>query len=408
MKNKILNNFALKLLSVVCAIVLWLVVINISDYAITVEIDDIPVTQLNGDVLEELDKIYDVAKGDTVDIIVKGRRSVVSKLSASDFIATADLSSMSVTNTVQIFVTSKDKSLADEITITCIDNTMVLNLEEKVSLQFPVKIRQEGTPKEGFAVGETYAAPNIITVEGPKSAVDKITDVEITVNVTNKSGNFEGSGKIVLYDAYGEPISNDKITVSQDVVNVNVNVYPVKSVEIKVDIKGTTGDGYEVAEIIYQPKSVLVAGAEDKLDRVDEININDISVSGLTDNLETTVNLNNYLPDGIFIAQPGTDVVITVMIEKVEMKSFVPSVKDITLYSKRDGYTYAIDFSNDFEIIVTGLDNIIETVDIQKLRPRIDCSEFSVGTHNNVSIVISEIDGVKYEIIGHITVTVTD
>lgn len=406
MKNKILNNFALKLLSVVCAIVLWLVVMNISDYAITVEIDDIPVTQLNGDVLEELDKVYDVAKGDTVDIIVKGRRSIVSRLSASDFSAMADLSSMSITNTVQIFVSPKDKTLEDEISITCIDNTMSLNLEEKVTVQFPIKIRTEGSPKEDFAVGETYASPNVVTVEGPKSAVDRITDVAVSVSVHNKSGSFEDMGDIILYDAYGEPVNNDKITVSQDVVNVNVNIYPVKSVEIKVDIKGTPGTGYEVAEVIYQPQSVLVAGLEENLERIDEIEINDISVSGLTENLETTVDLSKYLPDDIFVAQSGAEVVITVSIEKLVEKSLTPQVRDITLDGKLDGYTYAVDFSDDFEIIITGLDHIIETVDIQQLKPRIDCSALPEGTHNNVTITLNDIDGINYEIIGHVTVTV--
>ena len=99
-KDKIFKNFGYKLLSVFFACLLWLVVMNTSDYQTTKEIDNIPVTQLNGDVLNELDKLYEVAKGDTVDIVVKGRRSVIGDLSASDFIATADLSEMSITNTV--------------------------------------------------------------------------------------------------------------------------------------------------------------------------------------------------------------------------------------------------------------------------------------------------------------------
>ena len=201
MKNKILNNFGYKILSVFLAIILWIVVMNISDYSITKEIDNIDVIQLNGDVLEELDKIYDVASGDTVDIIIKGRRSVVSNLSASDFTATADLSTMSITNTVQIVVTPKDKSIADDITIIYVDNTMKLNLEEKVSEQFPVKIKTTGTPHEGYAVGETSATPNSITIEGPKSTIEKITEVVATVSVDNVQSNFEKNCEIVLYDA---------------------------------------------------------------------------------------------------------------------------------------------------------------------------------------------------------------
>ena len=90
MKKKLIDNLSLKLVSVVLAIICWFVVMNISDYVMTVRIYDIPVEEINGEVLSGLDKVYDIVSGDTVDMIVKGRRSVVSKLEASDFVATAD------------------------------------------------------------------------------------------------------------------------------------------------------------------------------------------------------------------------------------------------------------------------------------------------------------------------------
>lgn len=57
--------------------------------------------------LDELDQVYDVVSGDTVDIIVKGRRSVVGTLDKDDFTAIADLSTMSITDTVSISVEAK-------------------------------------------------------------------------------------------------------------------------------------------------------------------------------------------------------------------------------------------------------------------------------------------------------------
>lgn len=407
MKKKMLNNFGLKLLSILFAILLWLVVMNISDYSVTVKIDNIPVTQLNGDVLEELDKVYDVAKGDTVDIIVKGRRSVVSRLSASDFMATADLSTMSITNTVQIFVTPKDSNLENEISITCIDNSMTLNLEEKVSVQFPIKIQVNGIPRDGYAVCETYATPNIITVEGPESAVNKITSVVASVNVSGRDNSFKNTSDIELYDAYGDKINNEKITLSQESVDVNVSVFPVKSVDIVVDIKGTPDDGYEVSEIIYQPQSVLIAGAEDVLEDVDVIEIDDISVSGLTENLQKTIVLSEYLPDGIYPAETGAEVVVTVSIVKLESKTITIDADDIILEGQADGCTYEVTLADDFKIIVSGTSESVDEIDIDALKPTIDCTRLVEGNHNNVTIRLAEMDGVKYEIVGTASVLVS-
>lgn len=406
MKRKLLNNLSLKILAVVCAVILWLVVMNVSDYTLTVEIDNIPVQQINGDVLEELDQVYDVEKGDTVDIIVKGRRSVVDKLTASDFIATADLSTMSITNTVQIFVQPIKKTLADEISITYVDNTMRLTLEDKVSVQFPVYVNVSGTPKDGFAVCEAVASPNIVTVEGPKSAVDRITTVSTAVSVSGKDDGYETTGDIVIYDAYGESIENEKITVSHDTVDVKVSVYPEKLVDVIVSVKGKPEDGYAVGEVQYQPQVVSIAGPEDVIDRISEIDIDDISVSGQKENLQTTVNLKSYLPDEVAVAEASAELVVNITIEKMIEKTLKPSVKDITLANKQADYTYTLTLSADYAIIVSGLSHIIDTIDLSMIKPVVDCGDLTEGEHQ-VTVTLSGEDGLEYEFKGSAVVTVT-
>lgn len=406
MKRRPLNNIGYKVLSVVMAIILWIVVMNISDYSITKRIEDIPVSQLNGDVLDELDKVYDVSEGDTVDIIVKGRRSIVSDLTAESFYATADLSTMSITNTVQIFVEPRNASLKEDLYITCVDNTMTLTLEEKVTKQFPVKIKTTGTAYEGYAVGETTASPNIVTVEGPKSAVDKITEVQANVSVLNARSNFETTSGIVLIDAYGEVINHDKITVSHTEVAVNVNIYPVKTVDIAVEVRGLPEDGYGVAEIIYQPQTIQIAGLPEDLADVELIEIDDISISGLSEDYQTTVDITEYIPKGIIVADSSSEIVITVDIEKMKEKTFSPADKNVTLTGKNDNYSYDVVFSDDFKIIASGLTNVVDEVVIADISPTIDCSELAVG-ENNVTLQLKEIEGISYEIQGTVIVEVS-
>ena len=400
MKNKILNNFWSKLLSVVLAFILWLVVMNISDSIITVKIKAIPVQQLNGSVLDELDQVYDVAKGDTVDIIVKGRRSIVEDLDAEDFSAVADLSTMSITNTVQITVTPKNGGIRDEITVTCVDNVLRLNLEDKVSLQYSVKVKPFGTVKNGYAVCGYQTSPNIITVEGPKSAVEKVTEVAVKVDVSHKSEAMDLEGSVILYDAYGDEITNDKITVSQDKVKVHGDIYPTKEVPVKVDIKGSPKEGYTMSEIMYQPQTVEIAGEPENIETVEEILINDISISGMDVDLETTVNLKDYLPDEVYLANSVDEVVITVTLEELISKDFVISAGDVNLLQKTADKEYVLELSDDFKIIVKGLDSSVEGITIDKLSPKIFCKDRSIGIHENVEIELTEIEGLSYEIEG--------
>lgn len=408
MKKKLLNNIGLKVISIVLAIVFWLVVMNVSDYSMTVKIEDIPVQQLNGAVLEELDQVYDVASGDTVDIIVRGRRSVVSRLGKDDFIATADLSTMSITNTVQIFVTPKSGSLEDEISISYVDNTMKLNLEDKVVTQFPIKVKTEGEPADEYAVGEIEVKPNIVNVEGPKSAVDKITEVRATVNVSGVNTSCERETIIELYDAYGELIHNDKLFVSQNNVKLNISVYPVKNVTVHVSTIGTAGTGYDVAQVVYQPQRIQIAGPKEKIDKITSIEIDDLSVSGLTENFETMINVNDYLPEDVFVVGENKDIAVSVTIEKLESVTYDINVKDITLTGRNNKYTYEIVIPDEYKVTASGLEDVMDGLDISAVKPGINCAELSLGTNNNVTLVLKDIDGITYVTSGTITVIVKE
>ena len=406
-KNKELGHIGYKIASVVLAVVAWLAVANISDYQTTREISDIPVTQINGDVLDELDQVYDVASGDTVDIVVKGRRSVVGTLGRDDFSAIADLSKMSITNTVPITVDAKSESVRSDISITCVDNTMKLNLEEKITKQFPVKIITDGTTRKGFAVSAATSTPNIVKVEGPKSAVEKITEVRASVSVDSKNASFDAETEIHLFDAYGEEIKNDKITIDNTSVKVSVEIYATKEVAVNVTLKGTPGDDYGVESVVYQPQNVELVGPEDSLAKIDTIEIDDVSVSGMTEDYQTNVDLRDYLPEGVSVVDVPPEITVNISIEKLEKKKLTVTANSFVLENQESGYQYEVTLNN-FTITVSGFADVITKLTLEDIVPTIDCADFPVGNHGNVTVHLKEIDGVSYETSGNVSVNVTN
>lgn len=405
-KNKIFDNFALKILAVICAILLWLVVLNISDYTITVEVKDIPVERLNEEALDELNQIYNVEKGDTVSILVKGRRSVVDRLSASDFVATADFSEMSITNTVQIHVEPKNSSLADSCTISIVDSTMKLKLEEKLSVSFPVRYNVTGTAKEGYACVATTATPNIVTITGPKSALGLVKDVCVDVDISGKADSFDTISEVYLVDAYGEKFTDEKIELSETSVKVSAMVYPTKEVDVSVNVTGRPEEGYGIGEISYQPQTVTIAGLPEDIQKVTEIRISDISVSGQSENLQTTIDITNYLPKDVYLAQASPEVAVNVTIEKLIQKIISMSSRDINMINKQSGCTYAITLSNDFKLTVSGLPADLNSLTVTDISPTIDCSNLVSGDNNNVEVTYKDINGVTYSVTGTVEVFV--
>lgn len=406
-KNKEFDHIGYKIAAVFLAMIAWLVVANISDYQTTRKISGIPVTQINGDVLEELDQIYDVASGDTVDIIVKGRRSVIGTLGKEDFQAIADLSKMSITNTVPIMVEAKSDSVKSEISITCVDNTMKLNLEDKVEQQFPVKVVTTGNTKDGYAVSQTFSTPNIVKIAGPKSAVEKITEVRASVDVESKKTGFETEADISIYDAYGEEIKNDKITIDYGTVKASASIYPTKEVSLEVNLRGTPGDGYGVEGVVFQPKTIEVVGPEDKLSQITHIEITDVSVSGMTEDFQETVDIRDYLPDEVSVVDIPPEITVNVSITKLEERRLTVTENSLVLKNQSDDCEYEIKL-NGYTITVSGFADVVSTLTIEDILPTIDCFGLPVGNHGNVTVSLREIDGVSYDTSGSVSVNVTE
>ena len=92
MMKHLANNPGLKLLSLLFAVIIWLVVVNVADPDAT-KTFSVPVEIINKDIITEMGKVPSVV-GDT-DIAVftiSGPRSSVDNMTSDDFSATADLS----------------------------------------------------------------------------------------------------------------------------------------------------------------------------------------------------------------------------------------------------------------------------------------------------------------------------
>ena len=169
----------------------------------------------------------------------------------------------------------------------------------------------------------------------------------------------------------------------------------------------TPKEGYTMTEVLYQPQTVYVAGLQEDLEGIENIVINDISISGMDTDLETTVDLKEYLPKNIYLADGDGEVVITVSLEELTTKVITITPEDINLLQKTADKDYSLELSDDFVIKVTGLDSQVSDITIEKLVPRIYCKDKPTGNHSNVDIEINDIEGVECSIEGTVTLIIS-
>ena len=394
MKNKILDHFGMKILSLVIAIIIWIIVANVDDYKTTKQISGIEIRFINGEAITEKNKVYEVPDGTTIDIVVKGRRKVVDELTNDDFKAVADLSKMSVTNAVKVEISAVSSAVARDLTISYTNDSVVIAVEDKIKKQLPITVRADSDVAEGFAIRNKTATPNLIIVEGAESVVNTIEEVVVDVNVKDANHSLTAYSNPLFLDKNGKEIDSAKFSYDETEIEAFIEVLPTKELAVKVKTVGDPKDSYAIAGVDYQPDSILVVGEAGDLEKVDEIVIDDVDVTDCDQDLETSVNILDYLPNGIALADDITDIMIKVMVEEVKEKKMIINADDINIVGKQEGLTYSYKSGDVYTLRLRGLKGDIENLKIANLIPSINVMGYGEGAYT-FTVSFKEIDGIQ-------------
>ena len=396
-KNKLFSNIGLKLLAVLLGFMVWLLVLNIDDSAVTKTISNVPINLVNTDAITNRNQLFTITSGDTVDVVVKGRKSIISDLDASDFKAVADMSKISITNAVPITVEAVNNSIGKKVNITVVDNVMSVELENEKTVSIPVTVVTTGEVAKGYTVGNSVAAPNLITIKGAASVVSSIDRAEVTVNTSNAKDD-------ITTNCTPEFVTADK-TLSYDEISVAVTVpvYKTKNIPVRISVKGEPDDSYAVASITYVPETVDIGGDAAVIKDINSLEINDVDISGCTSDVETTLDVSKYLPDGVVVTRDSAYINVKVAIEKSVTRNISVKASDVTIMNKQSGYDYEIITGSESAITVSGISSEVSKITAKNLGLIVDASKLSEG-ENTVTLEVD--DGDYYSVNSQSTVTV--
>ncbi len=397
MKKKLTNNIGLKILSLLVAIGLWLVVINIEDPVSSQSFSNIPVTFSNPSVLTDQGLVYEVQEGTGVvrTITVYGPRSVVEQLSSSDVVATADFNNLTAANTIPVdFNVSR---FPDKITkIKGSINTVKLSIEKEKTIRLVLKVSAVGDVAEGYILGNMTPDQNQIIITGAESVVNRISKAVAEVDVTDATANIATYADVMLLDSEGNEIVSDSITQKVTSVRVSVEVLTTKRVPLSFNTSGTPADGYALGETIESnPSLITVAGSASVLKNLSRIDIpaEEINVTGQRGDMNISIDVEDYLPAGVSLAEEDFNgkVSVIVHIEPATVKNVLLYRDNVTLSKEIKGYNVVIDkIENADQIKLSGLDENVSAINAATLTGMIDpdaalksleMSEWSEGTY---------------------------
>lgn len=180
----ITENWTLKLLSLVFALMLWFFIMGERrlevNYRVPLELQNLPKELM---VANEIPSM--------VDVRISGPRTLLMKVSPNDISITVDLTGLrpGLTSFRRL---EERLNLPSGLRVTRLSPSFVdLRLERIQQKTVPISIALSGEPMSGFVVGGVRATPDKVTIEGAETELKSVTDVTTDeVDLTGVNSSF--------------------------------------------------------------------------------------------------------------------------------------------------------------------------------------------------------------------------
>lgn len=408
------NNLGLKFIALLFSIILWWTVVNIDD-PIDKKTFATEVQLYNTDVIAKRGQSFDitnVSNNKSVNVTVKARRKVLESIKASDIVATADFTEHDAsTDLVPIRVKVVGfESRVEEVKAHPVNLQLVR--EDIVTKKFPIQAVSLGNVKEGYIIANVTPKPQSIEISGPGSVVNRISKVVAKVDVTGISENVVLQSDFICYDSADNVL--DKATLSseydQSGVGVEIEVWRTKTLGLHFDTSEIkTAQGYFFDKIEVEPQTIRVAGRDDIIIPLDKIEVakEALAAEELKENQQIIVNIADYLPEGIVLAdQDASSVVVTVIVEKAGTKTLMVPARSIKVNNASDKFEITYDGGQTVEIKFEGPNEELQALTNEEIVASVDLKEYTEAGTYEVPVQIGRMEN-QCNYLGGATVQIT-
>lgn len=397
MKEKIFKNLSLKILSVVFAVVLWTIIVNIYDPTTSYTFSNVSVQLINTESLTDKNYSYEIVDGGKISVYVSGPKSVVTNIKASDIVATADLSKISAfADYVDIHVSVvRNGQTLNNVEAAPKTSAVRLSIENRDTKTINVNTEVTGKPADGYALVKQTLNPTSIKVTGPSSIIDTIDHAGITFDVTGATDEVHGDADIHLYDEEENEIKDVSVDLSQSSVSYTAQVVRIKTVAVEAGYSGTPKDGYTVSSVTLNQNYVQVYGDENALNNLEKIVIpsNNINVDELDKDRIYKFSLENYIDKSLHILK-NSRVEVTVKVGTTTTKSITLNTSDIRVIGLDTSMTYGF-ADKTYNIEIEGNTDLVSTIDTSKISVSADLSTYKSSGTVDIKLSVSLPEGIS-------------
>jgi YbbR domain-containing protein len=309
LKNLIFNNFDIKILALIMAIILWFYVS--SEYRSFVErYYEIEVEPIN---LNDNLSIKEIRE--KVSVGIKGPQNIIENITPSKIVGTANL--QNITGAGEYLVEVNVVAPRNTEIIKIIPEEVRVIVEEIISNEYIVEYNLIGLPEKGYSLkDEPEIVPKEILIIAPTSIHEMIAQVRVDIDISSINKDLDKEEKVIVYGKDNTVLNNLEVRPETVLVSIQVREgYPEKVLPIKPRIVGKPAPGFYVSKIEANPSSIKVYGDYLKIANLDFLETIPIDVNGVSKTL--TVKVPPIIEEGIFFAE-DEETLVEVQIQVTE------------------------------------------------------------------------------------------
>jgi YbbR domain-containing protein len=321
-------------------------------------------------------------------------------LEPGSFRAVVDLSDASaglVQRDVQVEVSDPEVRVLEHI-----PSKVSVRIEENRRVALPVRVNQLGNIPFGFRlVGEPVVTPATVEVSGAASAVDRVSEISVSVHLDDVKSTIDRSLKP---EARGPNGVVSGVRLEPQLVTVTMNVEQIaasKVVSIVPQIRGQPAPGYWQGPIVVEPASVQIAAEPSVLESVSVLNTAPLDISGAEAEVVRTVSIMR--PQGVTLVGGDQSATVRVAIQPLDGQQ----VRDaaVTVQNIRADLTATLTPAT-VSVTISGPQPALQRLTVQDLVAVADLQGLGAGAHS-VPVTVRLPEGLRYDRVTPERVSVT-
>lgn len=412
LKSFFTKNIAIKVLSLMFAILLWGYVLMTQNPPRVKTVTDVTVS-IEGEADLTTRKL--TLRGDRAalleDVSVRVRTELTSyaDISADDITASINLSRITSTGKHTVRIHAKSSS-GDVVSVS--PSEIEVEIDTLTTRNIPIEIHEEGELPEGYWAGDVQLDSATVLLEGPGTYLAKIVKAVGTIDLTNRTESLNQSIMLALYDKEGNVVESSILFGGMPTVVAKQEILPSKLVPIDVDgaIIGREElpENFEIASYGTSLESTLVriVGDADVIQKIESLSLEPVDVTGCTESIQQELAIN--VPEGVrIIGADSVNLQVTIR-EKTAVLEFTELPIEIVGLARKQTATLSQELAN---VTFSGRVSLLAGITRGDVKVYADVTGLAAGTHD-VKLAL-QIDGedvpsdLQYEFTTDETIQVT-